>query len=120
MCVVISTSPPLDFITFLLFWPLNSWPPAALGLESVDWARRLGFALGRCIDGAVMPWARVLSWLCALSKGQQGEVPCPGPAFASTLYSLGEEKPLFPGKQPPHLHSLLPAACIMLQKSACT
>lgn len=65
--------------------------------------RRLGFALGHCIDGAVMPWARVLSWLCALSEGQQGEGSCPGHAFASTPCSLRKEQPPLSWKAAPVL-----------------
>ena len=73
--------------------------------------RRLGFALGHCIDGAVMLWARVLSWLCALSKGWQGEGSCPGHAFASTPCSLGEEKPPLSWKAAPAL--AFPAPCCL-------
>lgn len=64
---------------------------------------RFGFAVGRCIDGAVMPWVGVFSWLCALSKGWQGEGSCPGHAFASTPCSLGEEKPPLSWKVTPML-----------------
>lgn len=72
-----------------------------------------------CADGAAWPrlgavfWCRAVVQRAAEVRGcVQGTLLPPPPAPG------GRRSPLFPGKQPPRLHPPLPAACIMLQKSA--
>lgn len=67
--MVFSISPLLDIITFLLFWMLNSRPPAALRLESVS----IGSQAWLC-SGALHRWGRnALRWglilaLCVVQR----------------------------------------------------
>jgi len=75
---------------------LDTKQPAASSPEARERQRWVvGLALLRGVASMGLRCPGVLSWLCALSEGQQGEGSCPGHAFASTPSprSFGKEKP---------------------------
>lgn len=97
--------------------PATSSPEAG---ECQRWVADLALLRGITSMGLPCPGLGSCPGSVHCPKGSRVRDHVPGTLSPPPPAPRGRKSPLFPGKQPLHLHSLLPAACIMLQKSACT